>query len=326
MKVMLFGSPVAALRDGLVERVDPDTTFVEADYADPAATIAERLEGCAALITVRYDAAMPPAPTLRLVQVPGVGTDEIALEHLPAAAALCNVSEHGPAVAEYVVGALLARATGLCAADATFRAGSWQHSSRVGAAPHAELYGARVGIVGFGLIGREVARRLKPFGVGIEVCNRSDPGPVPEISGYHPLHRLRAMAAGCDVLIVTVALTAETAGLVDRAVLAALPAGAVLVNVARGPIVDEDALFQALESGHLGGAVIDVWWQYPAGADDLSAPPSRHDFGRLENVVMTPHISGWTGGTLARRLDVMANNLKRLARGEPLLNVVRPPR
>ncbi len=255
MKVMLYGSPVAALRPGLGERLGPATTIVVADYADPPETIAARLEGCEALIAVRYDANVPPSPALRLLQVPGVGYDEIALEHLPPAATLCNVSEHGPAVSEYVVAALLARATGLCAADAAFRAGSWEHSSRMGATPHTELFGARVGIVGFGLIGRELARRLRPFAVRIEVCNRSDPGPSHEVDQYHPLARLREMSAGCDVLVLTVALTPETTGLVDRAVLAALPAGALLVNVARGPVVDEDALYEALESGHLGGAV-----------------------------------------------------------------------
>jgi phosphoglycerate dehydrogenase-like enzyme len=322
---MLYGSPVASLEVGLSERLGAEMTFVTADYSAPPEAMAEQLDGCDAMIAVRYDRTIPPPPGLRLIQVPGVGYDEIALESLPQAVALCNVSGHGPAVAEYVVGALLSRTLNLCAADASFRSGSWDRSSRMGAAPHGEVFGKRVGIVGYGLIGRAVAARLRPFGVQIEICNRSDPGPSADVDRYWPIGALCEMAANCDIMIVTVALTPETTGLVDRGVLAALPAGAVLVNVARGPVVDEDALFHALESGHLGGAVLDVWWQYPVDANDVSARPSQHDFTRFPGVLITPHISGWSAGTLQRRLDIMADNLQRLARGAALLNVVRAP-
>lgn len=322
MKVMLYGSPVGILRDGLTARLG-DVSFVEAGYADGADVVADRLHGCSAVVAVRMDGSVTLPGSVKLVQVPGIGTDEIAVDALPPWVTLCNVGEHGPAVAEYVIGALLARATGLCATDAAFRAGSWEASSRMGGAPHRELFGARAGIIGFGQIGREIARRLGPFGVRVEVCNRSKVTEAEPVDRYWPMTGLTEMAAGCDILIVTVALTPVTQGIIGREVLGALPEGAVVVNVARGPIVDEDALYEALSREHLGGAVLDVWWQYPETADGGAVRPSRHDFTQFPGVVVTPHISGWSGGTVSRRLDVIADNLRGLSKGRALSNVVR---
>jgi phosphoglycerate dehydrogenase-like enzyme len=96
---------------------------------------------------------------------------------------------------------------------------------------------------------------------------------------------------------------------------------ALLVNIARGAIVDEDALYAALCDGTIGAAAIDVWWQYP----DAAAPKrrgSRHPFHELPNVIMTPHCSGWTSGMVRRRWDEIAENLRRFVRGQPLANLV----
>jgi phosphoglycerate dehydrogenase-like enzyme len=98
----------------------------------------------------------------------------------------------------------------------------------------------------------------------------------------------------------------------------------VIVNVARGAVIDEDALYAALAENRIGGAIIDVWWSYPS-ADKPEAPPSRHPFHKLTNVLRTPHSSGWTLGMRRRRAGQIAANLDHLARGEPLDNIVRPP-
>jgi phosphoglycerate dehydrogenase-like enzyme len=88
--------------------------------------------------------------------------------------------------------------------------------------------------------------------------------------------------------------------------------------------VDEDALYEACKAGRIGGAVIDVWWRYPKGKDDRLLP-SRHPLHELDNVILTPHTSGWSAGLHERRWRVIAANLDRLARGEPLVNLVRRP-
>jgi phosphoglycerate dehydrogenase-like enzyme len=96
---------------------------------------------------------------------------------------------------------------------------------------------------------------------------------------------------------------------------------AVLMNVGRGAVIDEKALYDALASRQIGGAVIDTWYQYPTPAQAECAP-SQYDFSALDNVLMTPHMSGWTTGTVRRRQETLADNIGRLSRGESLLNVL----
>jgi phosphoglycerate dehydrogenase-like enzyme len=125
-----------------------------------------------------------------------------------------------------------------------------------------------------------------------------------------------------EFIVASLPLTAETTGLVGSAAFAAMRGDAVLFNVGRGGVVDETALYDALAGRRIGGAVIDTWYQYPdaSGAPTL---PSRLPFHELPNIVMTPHMSGWTIGTIHRRQRAMADNVNRLARGEALVNVVR---
>ncbi len=98
-------------------------------------------------------------------------------------------------------------------------------------------------------------------------------------------------------------------------------AGSFLINIARGSVVDEDAIYAALRDGGIGGAALDVWWQYP-DATEPERRPSRHPFHELPNILMTPHCSGWTGGMVARRWSEVADNINCFGRGEPLKNVV----
>jgi len=95
----------------------------------------------------------------------------------------------------------------------------------------------------------------------------------------------------------------------------------VLINIARGAIVNEQAIFNALKTETIGGAVIDTWYHYPENLLDVT-PPSKHDFSKLENVIMTPHSSAWTDGLILRRNRVIAENLNRLSDGRDLMNVV----
>ena len=111
--------------------------------------------------------------------------------------------------------------------------------------------------------------------------------------------------------------------LIGRSEFAHMKPEAVLINVARGPIVDEDALYEALANRTIRGAVLDVWYRYPEPRD-AALRPSRHPFHHLDNVVMTPHCSGWTEGLMERRFAVIIDNIQRLRDGRPLLNQVHP--
>jgi phosphoglycerate dehydrogenase-like enzyme len=116
-------------------------------------------------------------------------------------------------------------------------------------------------------------------------------------------------------------LAPETKGLIDARRLALMKPGALLINVARAAIADEDALYAALKDGHLGGAALDVWWQYPTQAEP-DRRPSRRPFHELPNVLITPHSSSSTEATADRRWSAVAGNLDRFARGEKLENIV----
>ena len=125
----------------------------------------------------------------------------------------------------------------------------------------------------------------------------------------------------CDFVVLCTALGPETEGLIDARRLALMKPSAFLINIARGMVVEEDAVYTALRDRRIGGAALDVWWQYPNAAEP-ERRPSRHPFHELPNVIMTPHCSGWTEGMVARRWAEVAGNINRYVRGEPLENVV----
>lgn len=182
------------------------------------------------------------------------------------------------------------------------------------------LEGATMGIVGLGGIGREVARRASALGMRVLATRRSITTAARGAEGVDwllPASRLHEMAAESDFLAVCAQLTAETTGMIDAGVFAALKPGAVLINVARGEEVDEDALVQALVSGDLRGAVLDVY------DGELDGRPPRRELVELPQVLLTPHISA--RGDPARAEPVrrlFAENLRRFLVGEPLLNTV----
>jgi len=122
--------------------------------------------------------------------------------------------------------------------------------------------------------------------------------------------------------VIAAALAPQTERLIDARRLAKMKPSAVLINVGRGPIVEEDALYAALKEKRIRGATLDVWNAYPS-KDNLSLAPSKHPFHELDNVWMTPHTAAWTTGMVERRWSEIAENLDRLARGEPLRHQLR---
>ncbi|MBK7654768.1 MAG: phosphoglycerate dehydrogenase, partial [Betaproteobacteria bacterium] len=184
-----------------------------------------------------------------------------------------------------------------------------------------ELGQQTVGLLGFGHIGQAIAHRAKAFGMKVHAANRSAVK-SPLVDQAFGLHDLPAFMASVDVVVVSLPLMPDTTGIVNQAALAAMRPGAVLVNVGRGPVIDEQALFEALSRRQIAGAIIDTWYQYPTPARTECAP-SQFDFAALDNVTLTPHMSGWTSGTIQRRQQTMADNIGRLCRGEALVNVLK---
>jgi phosphoglycerate dehydrogenase-like enzyme len=176
-----------------------------------------------------------------------------------------------------------------------------------------ELRGRTLGIVGYGDIGRAVAAVVRPLGVRI-VALRRRPAPDPLVDEMVPADRLLDMLSRVDDVVVAAPLTADTHHLVGESAFRALRPGGVIVNVGRGPVVDETSLMAALDQGRLLGAALDVFEQEPL--------PPDHPFWRMDNVLVSPHTADHTAGWEANTMPVFVENLRRFRDGEPLLNRV----
>ena len=274
------------------------------------------------IIGIKLDATLPKPERLRLYHAPAAGTDAIDQRLLPAGAALCNCHGHERAIAEYVMTALLLRHVPIPAADRDLRKGQWTYWWGFAEGARNELGDTSIGLLGFGHIGREIAARAKAFGMRVTVCNRSAVATSDLVDAYFPLEQREAFMASADAIVVGLPLLPETNGFVGATALAAMRPTGVLINVARGPVVDEQALYDALSKKTIAGAIIDTWYVYPT-PQNPSPLPARLPFHALDNCVLTPHMSGWTSGTIRRRQQTMAGNIERLRSGQPLANVLR---
>jgi phosphoglycerate dehydrogenase-like enzyme len=258
----------------------------------------------------------PTAPKLKLIQIPWTGHEFTSAERNPKGVPVCNCYEHETSIAEYVLLAMLEWKIGLRHMDAAFRANGWGGREVAGGPVHGEVRGATVGIIGYGHIGHEVAVRARAFGMKVVGIRRSRPPCPPELEWLGTIERLDELLGVSDFVLVACDLNDDTRGLIDAARLARMKPDGVIINVARGKVIDEAALYAALQDGRIGGAVIDVWWNY----NDPGKPevwPTNFPFQELDNVICSAHECGWTREQVDRRWDFVAGNLRRVVRGEP---------
>lgn len=319
MKIVFHGDNASTFEPGLSGLLEmPHEIRVISDAANGDGE-AEALAKADVVVGVHYAASDGPL-SARLYQLPAAGYDKVDMAALPEGCAACNAFGHENAIAEYVMCALLSRHVPLVDADARLRQGDWHYWAGGPDGLRTELGAQSIGIVGFGHIGKAVAARARAFGMTVHVANRSAVALADVVA--HPLGDVAAMAAQVDILINTLPLTDETEGVIGAEVFAAMPPHAIIMNVGRGPVIAEAPMYEALKEARIGGAILDTWYVYPSA----TAPhpmPANLPFQELPNVLITPHMSGWTEGTIARRRDTVAENINRLARGEPLLNRLR---
>jgi phosphoglycerate dehydrogenase-like enzyme len=240
-------------------------------------------------------------PRLRVVQTVTAGVDWL-LPHVPDGVTLCDASGvHDTSTAEWAVAATLASVREFPRFARAQVEGRWDFATT------GELSGSTVLIVGYGSIGAAIERRLAPFDVTIlRVARRGR-------DGVAPVDALPELLPTADVVILIVPLTDATRGMADAAFLSRLKDGALLVNAARGPVVDTDALVAELESGRIRAAV-DV--------TDPEPLPEGHPLWSAPNLLLTPHVAGSTTGFPARLRSFLREQLARCVAGEPLVNVV----
>lgn len=321
LRVAFAGSFAASLEPQVRARLSNACDILVSDETD----IVARMQGIDVLVSLAFTRDMGAAARrLKLLQVPGAGLDRVDRSALPAETWLANAYGHDVGIAEYVMGAMLATSRSFCRLDARLREGVWESQWATATPPPApwpELAGKTLCILGYGHIGRELARRARAFDMDVRALrrdvSRGADGSLNFLGGPESLPDLLARA---DFLAVTLSLNPTTRGLIGARELGLMKASAILINVARAEIIDETALYQALADRRIAGAALDVWYRYPAGPGPVL--PARRPFHELPNVLMTPHVSGWTEGMLAARADVIAQNIQRVARGEAPMNLI----
>jgi phosphoglycerate dehydrogenase-like enzyme len=268
------------------------------------------------------DALIAGAPKLRLAQASGAGIDGLDPDRLPPGVQLANTFHHEAAIAEYVLMAMLWLTRRPHEYDARLRSGNWQDSCIWGATPVLpELRGQTAMILGLGHIAREVAIRARAFGVRlIGVSRRVEPDPhYDEVIGWS---EWKDRLAETGFLIPCCPLTPETHGLIGAEIYERLPSTACVINMTRGRVLDEQATYDALRTGRIAGAALDVWYQYPSDPAE-SRLPSLLPFHELPNVLLSPHNSAWTVPTITGRVEDIAENVNRLVEGRELLHRLR---
>lgn len=323
LNIVFHGQNAANFRTGFEALIGPEHQIF--DLSDALDQPGERAhyEGADVVIGIKLNDSMPVPLRARLFHAPAAGTDAVNTALLPTTCALANCFGHENAIAEYVIAALLMRHVPLAQADQDLRQQRWTYWAGRQAALRTEMGSQTIGLLGFGHIAQTIAHRAKAFGMRVHVANRS-PIQHPMVDQSWTLDGLQDFMASADAVVVSLPLTENTQGLVNAPALAAMRPDAVLLNVGRGAVIDEKALYDALASRQIGGAVIDTWYQYPSPTQTACAP-SKFNFAALDNVLMTPHMSGWTEGTVRRRQETLAENIGRLSRGEPLINVLHGP-
>jgi phosphoglycerate dehydrogenase-like enzyme len=322
MKALFLGNVAADTANGINAELPPGLD-VEI-FPDPQQLLQspDAAANADILVSNHWRAEYPLAPNLRLVQSVATGIELIDLAALPRGVAICNAFGHETAIAEYIIMTWLALHHSFAEISGEFRQrGSWRSSWVESGPPHGEVRGSTLGIVGYGRVGREVAHRAAGFGARILAANRTAREAGAGVERVYPLTELDQMLPQCDTVALCTALGPETTGLIDARRLLLMKPTAFLINIARGQVIDEDAVYAALRDRMIGGAALDVWWQYPT-ADEPERRGSHYPFHELPNVIVTPHNSGWTSGMVRRRWDEIAENIRRFVHGETLINVV----
>lgn len=323
---LLFGQTACDNEARLQRLLQTDWRVMTLPDEGNIAALCEALGEATVVISLGWKAEWSEAATsLRLIQAPGAGVDAFDVSALPRGCSLCNVYEHATPIAEYTIGALVALTTRMLWRDRSLRQGSWEGTGRRDGAPHGELFGSSLGLIGYGTIGREIALRANAFGIRVRAVRSravaEQQEPLLEWLGGP--ERLRELLTTSDHVVVCCPLTSTTRGLLNAERLSWLKPTAHLVNVARAEVADEQALFDLLRSRRIAGAALDVWYRYPTSGRDILLPATA-PFHELENVIMTPHLSAWTHAMIERRWTKMAANLDALAAGRPLQNIVAP--
>lgn len=309
MSDVLIVAPFAAQIAAKIGPVPAGITVVSAETLEPTNSALAEVRALVALPQMIDQASLARMPKLEWLQALSAGIDPLVGLDLGAVALSTMGGMHGAQMSELAFLYMLAFARDLRGVLARQAAAEWRQS------PQRVLAGDHVVIVGVGRIAEALARRCQSFEMRVTGVSGSR-SEAPGFDQVVPNERLAAAAATADYLIVLAPYSPRTHHLISREIVAALPPTAVLINIARGPVVDETALVEALTEKRIAGAGLDVFSQEPLPAD--------HAFWRMPNVIVTPHIGGWSTRLVEQLTPLVADNIRRWfgSPRRPLLNQV----
>lgn len=297
---------------GCVDTLRTRFPHIEFIYATSDEQRARGLRECDAVYTWILKAdELATATRLRWVHSSAVAVETMCLPELFARGVVVSNTRGVQAVpiAEHTLAVVLALSKQLPLVLERQRQAHWAQNEFMDGRLPWLLRGRTLGLVGVGTIGSEIAARARAFGMRVVALRRrSDQAAVAAVDQLYGPGDLEAFLRQSHVLVIAAPLTPQTLGLIGEAQIAALPKGAVVVNVGRAKIIDTEALIAALQSGHLGGASLDVYPQEPL--------PAGHPLWTCPNVILTPHTSGFRQGHWDEVVDLFAENLERFEQGQ----------
>ena len=315
MKAVVTMDVDADVRARLEERVTDDVALVFAGGRSDEEVVAA-CRGAEVVVGPEHlEAILPACPSVRLVQVPWSGVRHVCKTvRKHDGVRLANSHANAYATAQYAVALALGLVNRLVPGHALMEEGRW--ADRYETSTPVNLSDKTIGILGAGHIGRAVARLIAPFAARVVGLRRTpSPEPPPPFERVVGPGALHAFLQGADVVFVTLPLTEATRGLLGAEELDVLGPSGYLINAGRGPIVDEQALYRALQGRRIAGAAVEVWYDYDPEPDAQGRRHPYHEpFHTLDNVLMSPHWAGWTDPPPDYWTGI-AENINRLAAG-----------
>ena len=304
------------IKDGLDKEVAGQYEFcVPAEFTEDV--IAKEAEDAGILLGPYVTKKiLEAAKDLKLIQVPWTGMDTFDFSAVQESTVpVCNTHSNADSVAEIGMGILLDLLKKISYHDRKMRVGNWNRDQQPLNLKAKMLSAQTVCVLGFGNIGSKLGRYISAFGAKvIAVDDRAKAGEI--ASEVYANDRIKEALAVSDVVICTLPLTDTTRGMINKDLIASMKDGAIMVNMSRAAIVDEDALWDALESGKLAGYGSDVWWNAPKRGESESYPSAKHEFWKLPNVVMSPHRAGFVEDSLPHLDGAITNIIAMIKGGE----------
>lgn len=325
MKIVLTRSmlpgDIQYIKDGLDKEIEGQYEFVvpEAFTEDGICAVAEGTDVLLGpYVTKRI---VETAGDLKLIQVPWTGMDTFDFSSVQGITVpICNTHSNADSVAEIGVAIVLDLLKKVSYHDRKMRVGNWNRDQKPLNLKSKMLNKQTVCVLGFGNIGSRIGKLIATFGA--KVIAVGGHAQVSEtVSEVYKNEEIKNAVAKADVVICTLPLTDSTRSLVNDEMFAVMKNGVVFVNMSRAAVVDEDAAWNALQSGKLGAFGSDVWWNTPKRGESQSYPSAKHEFWTLDNVIMSPHRAGFIEDSLPH-LDGAIENIIALAKGQKLTGIV----